>query len=168
MTAPSRRPARWARMSFDYAIGRTPVVASSPTPASVQWASPVIPSPQHAATVHIHSFHRLPRIRTVLLTLVVVGLVVFGKPGVSLEQRRAGRASATVPEEETYRYATPSPELDPYEPHPIHGLVADARRKWDAKVARQSTTLNEASDEYRRRYSREPPPGFDKWYFFGV
>jgi hypothetical protein len=33
---------------------------------------------------------------------------------------------------------------------------------------RQSRTLVQASKEYRRRYGREPPKGFDKWWKFCV
>jgi predicted metal-dependent peptidase len=47
--------------------------------------------------------------------------------------------------------------------HPIHDLVANATRDWEAKVARQSKTLEEAVREYRRRHNRNPPKGFDDW-----
>ncbi|WVR08430.1 hypothetical protein IAU60_005485 [Kwoniella sp. DSM 27419] len=48
--------------------------------------------------------------------------------------------------------------------HPIYQLIHDARQEWDEKVARQSKTLKEAVDEYKRRYRRNPPRGFDKWW----
>ncbi|WWD20528.1 hypothetical protein CI109_105004 [Kwoniella shandongensis] len=50
--------------------------------------------------------------------------------------------------------------------HPIYELIRDAREEWDKKVARQSTTLKEAVVEYRRRYGRQPPKGFDKWWAY--
>lgn len=50
--------------------------------------------------------------------------------------------------------------------HPLHGIIASARAEWDAKVARQSTTLLQAVQEYRRRYQREPPAGFEKWWSY--
>ncbi|BEJ13624.1 hypothetical protein CspHIS471_0307980 [Cutaneotrichosporon sp. HIS471] len=50
--------------------------------------------------------------------------------------------------------------------HPIPKLMADAREAFDAKVKRQSKTLSEAVREYRRRYKRDPPAGFDKWFEF--
>ncbi|TRM55759.1 hypothetical protein BD626DRAFT_522889 [Schizophyllum amplum] len=40
-------------------------------------------------------------------------------------------------------------------------LIADARALW-AQIARQSRTLEDAAAEYRRRYGRNPPKGFDK------
>jgi hypothetical protein len=52
--------------------------------------------------------------------------------------------------------------------HPIHQLIRDARSSWDAKVARQSGTLKEAVAEYKRRYKRNPPKGFDKWWEYVV
>ncbi|GAA5998833.1 uncharacterized protein JCM10292_005732 [Rhodotorula paludigena] len=65
----------------------------------------------------------------------------------------------------TYAYAVPMPNIrGAYEEHPIHGLMREARANWTAKVERQSKSLDEAVREYRRRFGREPPPGFEKWY----
>lgn len=52
--------------------------------------------------------------------------------------------------------------------HPIMQLVRDARRKWDAKTAKQSRTLRDAVDEYQSRYMQHPPKGFDKWWRYVV
>ncbi len=48
--------------------------------------------------------------------------------------------------------------------HPIELLVERAKAKHANMLKRQSKTLDEAVTEYKRRYSREPPPGFDQWY----
>ena len=48
--------------------------------------------------------------------------------------------------------------------HPIELLVEKAKAKYANMLKRQSKTLEEAVTEYRRRYSREPPPGFENWY----
>ena len=48
--------------------------------------------------------------------------------------------------------------------HPIELLVEHAKAEHTNLVNRQSKTLQEAITEYKRRYSREPPPGFDHWY----
>ena len=48
--------------------------------------------------------------------------------------------------------------------HPIELLVEHAKAKHANMHKRQSKTLDEAVTEYKRRYSREPPPGFDQWY----
>ncbi|BGP39508.1 Protein O-glucosyltransferase 2 [Rhodotorula kratochvilovae] len=52
------------------------------------------------------------------------------------------------------------------QPHPIHHLIREAEAAWQAKVARQSTTLAEAVAEYKRRYNQAPPRGFDAWFAF--
>lgn len=53
--------------------------------------------------------------------------------------------------------------------HPIYKLLQQARREWDAKVARQSKSLAEAVKEYKRRNGgMNPPKGFDHWWDFVV
>lgn len=48
--------------------------------------------------------------------------------------------------------------------HPIENIITKAQLEFASLQQAQSTTLQEATAEYRRRYSREPPPGFDKWF----
>ncbi|KAG8954787.1 capsule-associated protein CAP1 [Tulasnella sp. 419] len=50
--------------------------------------------------------------------------------------------------------------------HPIPKLMHDAQVKFKALMTRQSKTLKQASAEYRRRYKRDPPKGFDDWWKF--
>ncbi|KAJ2915744.1 hypothetical protein MD484_g4678, partial [Candolleomyces efflorescens] len=50
--------------------------------------------------------------------------------------------------------------------HPIPRMMREAEEKFNAKVARQSKTLDAAVAEYRRRYNRHPPKGFDDWWEF--
>ncbi|KAG1724298.1 glycosyl transferase family 90-domain-containing protein [Suillus paluster] len=57
-------------------------------------------------------------------------------------------------------------EVNPDGRHPILDLIARAEQEWDAKLAHVSQTLPEAVHEYRRRYARAPPPGFDKWWAY--
>lgn len=45
-------------------------------------------------------------------------------------------------------------------------IVCAAEREWKEKLARQSDTLEEAVVEYKRRYNRRPPAGFDRWWTF--
>ncbi|GAA5996632.1 uncharacterized protein JCM10292_003101 [Rhodotorula paludigena] len=52
------------------------------------------------------------------------------------------------------------------QPHPIPALMKKARKDWDDLQARQSSTFKQAVREYKRRYGRNPPKGFDKWYAF--
>lgn len=50
--------------------------------------------------------------------------------------------------------------------HPMWSLITHSQNEFEELKARQSTTLQEAVAEYRRRYGIPPPPNFDKWYSF--
>lgn len=54
--------------------------------------------------------------------------------------------------------------VNPNGRHPIYDLIKRAHKSWERKVGKSSKTLKEAVDEYRRRYHRPPPRGFDRWY----
>lgn len=47
--------------------------------------------------------------------------------------------------------------------HPVLRLMADAERSLAIRLSEQSTTFELAVAHYRKRYKREPPPGFDRW-----
>lgn len=50
--------------------------------------------------------------------------------------------------------------------HPIPDLMDDAERRFRALLSRQSRSLRAAVKEYKRRYGRNPPKGFDAWWHF--
>lgn len=52
--------------------------------------------------------------------------------------------------------------------HPIEILMAENSKHWQHFLDRQSSTLEEAFEEYVHRYKRLPPKGFDKWWEFCV
>ncbi|KAL8858001.1 MAG: hypothetical protein Q9178_005462 [Gyalolechia marmorata] len=54
--------------------------------------------------------------------------------------------------------------------HPIDSLLSAAPAQHDAwlQQASTSTTLGECVNEYKRRYKRNPPPGFDGWYRYAT
>lgn len=54
-------------------------------------------------------------------------------------------------------------EVNPAGRHPIYDLIERAEKEWEEKHKRQSKTLDEAVEEYERRYKRAPPKGFDVW-----
>lgn len=55
----------------------------------------------------------------------------------------------------------------PSNAHPIYQLIKEGREKWFDKQQRQSTTLLEAVNEYKKRNKGlMPPVGFDKWWRF--
>ncbi|KAJ4291674.1 hypothetical protein N0V90_009569 [Kalmusia sp. IMI 367209] len=80
-------------------------------------------------------------------TVSVVALLVFFSIGVGV-----------------YRYQKPALE------HPITSLIAMAEEqheRWTFQ-AYQSKSLAQAVIRYQERYSRDPPPHFDKWYEFAT
>lgn len=48
-------------------------------------------------------------------------------------------------------------------PHPVYELIKTSNKQWKRKLKDASKTLEEAVTEYRRRYNRLPPKGFEKW-----
>nr|XP_019015081.1 uncharacterized protein I206_01169 [Kwoniella pini CBS 10737]OCF53862.1 hypothetical protein I206_01169 [Kwoniella pini CBS 10737] len=48
--------------------------------------------------------------------------------------------------------------------HPIFELIKKSKENWNKKLNKQSKNLSESVDEYRRRYSRNPPKGFERWW----
>ena len=53
--------------------------------------------------------------------------------------------------------------VNPNGSHPIYELIKQANIQWGNKVRRASTTLEAAVREYKERYRRAPPWGFDLW-----
>lgn len=54
-------------------------------------------------------------------------------------------------------------EVNPNGTHPIFELINNAEATWQTKHKTASETLEDAVDEYYRRYKRFPPKGFEKW-----
>jgi hypothetical protein len=52
--------------------------------------------------------------------------------------------------------------------HPIPKLMAEAQAKYKQLLNSQSKSLSQAVGEYRRRYGRNPPKGFDHWWAFAT
>jgi len=48
--------------------------------------------------------------------------------------------------------------------HPIDILIDNSSEELSTILKRQSLTLEAAVVEYRKRYCRNPPPGFDRWF----
>jgi len=77
-----------------------------------------------------------------------------------------GQSQPATSTSEHYYHTNGLLEVNPNGPHPIYELIANAERAWKEKHERQSKTLEEAVAEYKRRYKRAPPKGFDTWYVF--
>lgn len=50
--------------------------------------------------------------------------------------------------------------------HPIDKLIYDAQHTFAELTSKTSKTLEQATQAYRKRRNRHPPPGFDKWFEF--
>lgn len=50
--------------------------------------------------------------------------------------------------------------------HPIHTLIHNAKEDFETLIQNQSKTHTAAHKEYRRRYSLDPPSGFEAWFDF--
>ncbi|TKA53842.1 hypothetical protein B0A53_03632 [Rhodotorula sp. CCFEE 5036] len=108
-----------------------------------------------------------------LATLGVLGTIIATSTGgrTRVEKWRLRLSStptlttSSLRTDDIYAYAAPIPTGSAaYEEHPIHALIRNAKKAWADKVERQSKTYEDAVQEYRRRYRRPPPPGFDRWY----
>ncbi|KZS99159.1 hypothetical protein SISNIDRAFT_448018 [Sistotremastrum niveocremeum HHB9708] len=85
-----------------------------------------------------------------------------GVPVPPLDQGEALRDSDPLPQH-VYR-SNGLVEVNPEGRHPIYDLMERAEKEWNDKLQRQSMTLEDAVLEYKRRYARLPPPGFDRWW----
>ncbi|TDL24277.1 hypothetical protein BD410DRAFT_767481 [Rickenella mellea] len=59
-------------------------------------------------------------------------------------------------------------EVNPNGTHPIFELIEAAESAWTSKQLHASRTLDEAVEEYARRYKRLPPKGFDEWWDYVI
>ncbi|KAG7137440.1 Beta-1 like protein [Verticillium longisporum] len=117
--------------------------------------------------------------------LTVVGLIVFltlcawsliripaNRAAAEEVRARKARDRATFPSEDgPRRYRRTPPEMRPKAlsdktVHPVLQLMSEAEREIEKLKARQSKTLQQAVDEYKRRNNLPPPPHFDKWFEF--
>ncbi|KAF8517363.1 hypothetical protein BU17DRAFT_91802 [Hysterangium stoloniferum] len=91
-----------------------------------------------------------------------------GKPPLAREKYRFRTPQNRKPTMKTEHNYRPDGivEVNPDGRHPIYELIETAEAQWKRKLARQSKTLNEAVEEYKRRYGRPPPKGFDAWWHY--
>lgn len=75
------------------------------------------------------------------------------------------RSKGTQPRTHAYR-ADGLMEVNPEAPHPVFDLIRKSEKRWQDRLRKASKTLEEAVREYKRRYQRMPPKGFEHWYVF--
>lgn len=150
-------------------------MTGSPQSQRASWVSmdmeaPVSPrSPEIKYALHQESIRTRKRgafRRCFLFTLLVpAGLFLawLSRRHPASPLSRFTTAAIPAPLGDIFLYATSAPDLAPYEAHPIKTLIAQGKKAWEEKVAKQSTNYDEVVLEYRRRYGRSPPNGFDSW-----
>ncbi|KAG6809034.1 hypothetical protein H0H92_001866 [Tricholoma furcatifolium] len=81
--------------------------------------------------------------------------------------QRVGRVDDETPISAHHVYSTDGLlHVNPDGIHPILAFIRSAEDEWDRKLDRASRTLEDAVKEYKRRYRRDPPVGFDDWWDF--
>lgn len=110
-----------------------------------------------------------PRTRIAVITGLTISFLfllhfLFSSPDRLLATQRWTTASSSVIRSKFLRAKAQAPK--PPIQHPIPKLMADARNEFDHKIKKQSKSLPEAVAEYKKRYGRNPPKGFDEWYAF--
>lgn len=92
---------------------------------------------------------------------VFVGVVFFCFLQVGLHAGR--RSSEATSKRWLLSFSNSRPVIDE---HPIPKLMADAEAEFRNLLSQQSNSLKKAVAEYKRRYNRDPPVGFDDWWQF--
>ncbi|KAH0581650.1 hypothetical protein H2248_011347 [Termitomyces sp. 'cryptogamus'] len=133
---------------------------------------------------HFRGFRRrlVDLVAIIALCLIIQRLFHFGLFRLSFDSanadnRREGSKLTTCervgrPDDETpisaHHVYSPNGLLhvNPDGIHPVLALIRRAEDEWDRKLDRASRTLEEAVREYKRRYRRDPPAGFDDWWDF--
>ncbi|KAF2485127.1 hypothetical protein BDY17DRAFT_292982 [Neohortaea acidophila] len=62
--------------------------------------------------------------------------------------------------------ASGPPDVSPTVHHPIDTLIQSATLEFNSLLSKETLTLHEAAEAYRKRRGRQPPPLFDKWFEF--
>ncbi|QSS64625.1 capsule-associated protein CAP1 [Histoplasma capsulatum] len=130
--------------------------------------------------MHVRTGMRTQRLVVLLaiVCLVVLSLTLLGHPAAAVKSGNKGKILTNNrfepgPRPLQHQQQQNSPHERPTTAddftgpsHPIAELFDDANRKFDDVRARQSKTLKDAVEEYRRRYKLPPPPNFDVWFDF--
>ena len=106
------------------------------------------------------------RAKLIIIFFVSISLYFFLSPS----SLRSPTSTSSFSEQSKWRWRWNSGSQSyvevtkPLQRHPIESLVEDAELKFKRQLGRQSKTLGEAINEYKRRYNRSPPPGFEAWF----
>ncbi|CAA9958989.1 CAP10 domain containing protein [Pyrenophora teres f. maculata] len=119
-------------------------------------------SPYSPITMDMRHSKRL-RLVVIVVTVFAMGSLLFGR--FNTNQIRLDGSATTFPVNPPQSLLSPTP-IDLSKGHPAAQLIAAAEADFQNILKRQSKSLGEAVQEYRRRNGISPPPHFDKWYEF--
>ncbi|KAJ6119502.1 hypothetical protein N7523_003782 [Penicillium sp. IBT 18751x] len=109
------------------------------------------------------------RMRSQRLTVLIALVLIACFSIVYLRPSNPPARPVEIPPPEPIRHPQLHAGQASYPPekvHPISRLIHNAQQQFDHVRTRQSKTLGEAVQEYKRRYKMHPPPHFDKWFHF--
>lgn len=112
----------------------------------------------------VNAFAAFPRrhfsiIRYVAAAAILLALIWWFKlPSLSTSFKDFPSTSPRLPAASTIQ--------DAYGAHPIDLLIRAGEEEFDALLSKQTTDVNAAAAEYRKRRGRHPPPGFEAWFDF--
>ena len=110
----------------------------------------------------------IPSTKRGLLCVVAV-FAIFMQAGLWSARRKTSEVSpdnSIVPKPQLLVNFVVGDDKTVVKEHPIPKLMADAETKFRERLSRQSKTLAQAVAEYRKRFKRDPPRGFDDWWRF--
>ena len=109
------------------------------------------------------------RVRRIIFIVATISFGLFFLRRSSGPQKyRTKASSATTFDPLSPKIPFASVPIDMTQGHPAQQLIASAEKEFHSLLNRQSKSLGEAVQEYRRRNGIPPPPNFDKWYEFAT
>ena len=103
------------------------------------------------------------------ILFVVVVLAVFMQAGLWSARRKTQEIfpdNSLVPKAPSLLSLVKGDTKTVIKEHPIPKLMAAAEEQFRERLSRQSKTLAQAVKEYKKRFKRDPPRGFDDWWKF--
>jgi hypothetical protein len=101
------------------------------------------------------------------LTCVLALVTILSTSGIT-SGPKTGRLRVIAPPNYFSQLHSPGKPKPPKIEHPIPAKIKAAEAKFSRMIAGQSRSLSKAVAEYKRRYGRPPPKGFDDWYAFAT
>lgn len=107
-----------------------------------------------------------------LVQLACVAVFLVGLAWLTLPTSYTVRSVLRVPQVQDQELSTSPPKVTvaprPKKDHPIDTLIRRADEEYQLLLGKETNTVHDAAEAYRRRRGRQPPPGFDAWFNFAA